>query len=188
MATQAPIKLHGLDGRYATSLWKVASEQGQLPAVEKDLAGFKSVMGSEAVQQLLTNPSIPKNSKQDAIGALMEKSKFADSTKNFFKVLAENGRLAELEGIMGKFDELQRAAKGEVHAQVTVAEELTAAQTKALEKSLKSFMAEGSKMSLSVTVKPEILGGLVIDVGDKHINMSILQRIQQLSNLLKQPI
>merc|ERR1711988_441398 len=142
MATEAPIKLHGLDGRYATSLWKVASEQGQLPAVEKDLAGFKSVMGSEAVQQLLTNPSIPKNSKQDAIGALMEKSKFADSTKNFFMVLAENGRLAELEGIMGKFDELQRAAKGEVHAQVTVAEELTAAQTKALEKSLKSFMAE----------------------------------------------
>ena len=40
LAWQAPVKLHGLDGRYATSLWKVASEQGKLPQVEKDLAAF----------------------------------------------------------------------------------------------------------------------------------------------------
>merc|ERR1712224_1070278 len=69
-----PLTLHGLDGRYATSLWKVASEKGDLAKVEKDLGGFKSHMGSEAVQQLLSNPSIPKNSKIDAVQALMEKS------------------------------------------------------------------------------------------------------------------
>ena len=109
-------------------------------------------------------------------------------------------------------------------------QELTAAQKKSLEKSLKG-MSEAGKLSveikvawnsllqlcithslsswllpchparsanmvgftadvrvLSLQVDPEILGGLVVDIGDKHINMSVSARIQQLSNLLKTPI
>merc|ERR1712196_533484 len=166
MATEVPVKLHGLDGRYATSLWKIASEQGKLGAVEKDLANFKGSMGSPAVQQLLSNPSIPKNAKIAAVEALMEKTSYADCTKNFFKILAENGRLSELESVMGKFDEIQRAAKGEIYAEVTVADELTAAQKKSLEKSLKAFTEGGSKFSIDYKVNPEILGGLIVDVGD----------------------
>merc|ERR1711865_274915 len=188
MATQAPLRLHGLDGRYATSLWKVASEKGELAKVEADLANFQGAMGSEVVKQLLTNPSIPKLAKKAAVNDLMKKVGYAESTKNFFFILAENGRLAEFAKIMGKFDELQRAAKGEVHAEVTVADDLTAAQKKSLEKSLKGLMGGSAKMSLEVKVKPEILGGLIIDVGDKHINMSILARIQQLQNVINMPI
>merc|ERR1712188_290435 len=188
MATEAPVRLHGLDGRYATSLWRVATDKGETAKVEKDLNGFKSHMGSEAVQQLLTNPSIPKNSKIDAVSALMEKSGYCDSTKNFFAIVAENGRLKEIEAIIGKFDELQRAAKGEMYAEVTVADELTDKQKKALQKSLGAFITKGQKLSMNVQVKPEILGGLIVDVGDKHVNMSILSRIQQLQQLISQPI
>merc|ERR1711939_906536 len=173
LATEAPVRLHGLDGRYATSLWKVASEKGDLAKVEKDLGGFKSHMGSEAVQQLLSNPSIPKNSKIDAVQALMEKSGYTESTKNFFAIVAENGRLQETGAIIEKFEELQRAAKGEMYAEVTVADEL---------------IDKGQKLSMSVKVKPEILGGLIVDVGDKHINMSILARIQQLQQVINAPI
>merc|ERR1711937_347364 len=184
LATEAPIKLHGLDGRYATSLWKVASASGSTAQVEKDLADFKTHLSAPAVDQLCNNPSIPKNAKKAAVEALMKKTGYADATKNFFAIAAENNRLGDLDSIIGKFGELQRAAKGEVFAEVTVADELTAAQKKALEKSLKSFVAKGAKVSLSVTVKPEILGGLILDVGDKHINMSILARIQQLQNVI----
>merc|ERR1711959_247375 len=183
-----PVTLHGLDGRYATSLWKVASEKGDLAKVEKDLGGFKSHMGSEAVQQLLSNPSIPKNSKIDAVQALMEKSGYTESTKNFFAIVAENGRLQETGAIIEKFEELQRAAKGEMYAEVTVADELTDKQKKSLQKSLNGFIAKGPKLSMSVKVKPEILGGLIVDVGDKHINMSILARIQQLQQVINAPI
>merc|ERR1711966_126310 len=188
LATEAPVRLHGLDGRYAASLWKVASEKGDLAKVEKDLGGFKSHMGSEAVQQLLSNPSIPKNSKIDAVQALMEKSGYTESTKNFFAIVAENGRLQETGAIIEKFEELQRAAKGEMYAEVTVADELTDKQKKSLQKSLNGFIDKGQKLSMSVKVKPEILGGLIVDVGDKHINMSILARIQQLQQVINAPI
>merc|ERR1711881_655058 len=183
-----PVTLHGLDGRYATSLWKVASEKGDAGKVEKDLAQFKTQLGNEAMGQLLNNPSIPKKAKIDAVGALMKKSGFAEPTQNFFSLLAENGRLNETAQIIDKFEQLQKAAKGEIVADVTVADELTAAQKKSLEKSLKSFLDKGAKLSLNVQVKPEILGGLVVDVGDKHINMSILSRIPQLQLLINQPI
>merc|ERR1711939_121592 len=94
-AVGASLRTHG-----TRSLWKVASEKGDLAKVEKDLGGFKSHMGSEAVQQLLSNPSIPKNSKIDAVQALMEKSGYTESTKNFFAIVAENGRLQETGAII----------------------------------------------------------------------------------------
>jgi len=157
--------------------------------VEKDLANFKSALSAGgAAEQLVSNPCIPKADKFKAVEALMDKAKYANSTKQFFLTITDNGRLNELENIMGKFEELQRAAKGEVHAQVTVADELTADQKKALQKSLNSFIAKGQKLSMEITVNPEILGGLVVNIGDKHVNMSILARIQQLQNLINQPI
>jgi len=120
----------------------------------------------------------------------MEKSGYADETKNFMAIVAENGRLSELGNVISKFEELQRAAKGEIECTVTLADEPTAAQQKSLKASLlKAFGGSaGGAMSLDIQVKPEILGGLIVDVGDKHINMSILARIQQLSNVLNQPI
>ena len=118
----------------------------------------------------------------------MDKSGYADATKNFFAVMAENGRLGEVEAVIDAFASIQRAAKGEVYAEITVADELSAAQKKSLEKSLSSFVEKGSKVSVEYKVDPSILGGLVVDVGDKHINMSILARVQQLQNLINQPI
>merc|ERR1719163_1903155 len=88
-AAAAPITLHGLDGRYATSLWRVATSSGDAGKVEKDLAQFKTQLGNEAMGQLLNNPSIPKKAKIDAVGALMKKSGFAEPTQNFFSRPAE---------------------------------------------------------------------------------------------------
>merc|ERR1712167_337607 len=113
-AAAAPITLHGLDGRYATSLWRVATSSGDAGKVEKDLAQFKTQLGNEAMGQLLNNPSIPKKAKIDAVGALMKKSGFAEPTQNFFSLLAENGRLNETAQIIDKFEQLQKAAKGEI--------------------------------------------------------------------------
>merc|ERR1711871_116084 len=168
---EVPLKLHGLDGRYATSLWKVAEEGGVTATVEKDLENFRKLFTNDAVNQLCNNPSIPKNAKTGAVKALME-----------------NGRLGEVEAVIDAFASIQRAAKGEVYAEITVADELSAAQKKSLEKSLSSFVEKGSKVSVEYKVDPSILGGLVVDVGDKHINMSILARVQQLQNLINQPI
>merc|ERR1712166_860633 len=148
---EVPVRLHGLDGRYATSLYTVATRKGGVDAVEKDLGLLKAAIasGSQSLSELLHNPSIPKQDKVAAIEALNSKSGFNESTKNLLALLADNNRLSELENISDKYDELLRASRGQVFASVTV----------------------------SVRTDSSILGGLVVEIGDKHVDLSIISRI-----------
>merc|ERR1712070_605237 len=109
---EVPVRLHGLDGRYATSLYTVAARKG---AVDADLVVLRGALGSsKALSELVSNPSIPKNAKTEAIDALNAKSGFSDPTKNLLALLAENGRLSELENVADKYDEMLRAARGQI--------------------------------------------------------------------------
>merc|ERR1712094_162172 len=112
---EVPVRLHGLDGRYATSLYSVAVRKGAVDAVEADLIALRGSLGSsKALSELVANPSIPKKAKVEAIDALNAKSGFADPTKNLLALMAENNRLSELENIADKYDEMLRAARGQI--------------------------------------------------------------------------
>merc|ERR1712134_31994 len=136
----------------------VAARKGAVDAVEADLVALRGALGSsKALSELVSNPSIPKNAKTEAIDALNDKSGFSDPTKNLLALLAENGRLSELENVADKYDEMLRAARGQIFAEVTVAEDLSKGQT----------------LTMSVKTDPSILGGLVVEIGDKHVDLSI---------------
>merc|ERR1712028_90444 len=129
-----------------------------------------------------------KGAKVAAVTDLAAKAGFAESTNNLLALMAENNRLGELKDIAGKYDELLRAARGQVFADVTVAEELSKAQHASLEKSLSSFISEGQTLTMSVQTDASILGGLVVEIGDKHVDLSIMSRITKLQNELKASI
>merc|ERR1711865_479473 len=176
---EAPVRLHGLDGRYASSLYCVAARKKQLEAVESDLKLLTGALGSsQALTELVNNPSIPKGAKVAAIEDLAKKAGFAESTNNLLALMAEHTNIAD------KYEELLRAARGQIFANVTVADELDKAQTKALEKSLSSFITKGQTLTMAVKVDTTILGGLVVEIGDKHVDLSIRSRIQKLTNEL----
>merc|ERR1711907_131037 len=186
---EIPVRLHGLDGRYATSLYTVAVRKGAVDAVESDLGSLRGSLGSsKALSELVSNPSIPKKAKVEAIDALNAKSGFADPTKNLLALLAENNRLSELENVADKYDEMLRAARGQIFAEVTVAEELSKSQRQSLQKSLGSFLTKGQTLTMSVKTDASILGGLVVEIGDKHVDLSILSRITKLQNELNAAI
>merc|ERR1712072_311828 len=74
---KVPVRLHGLDGRYATSLYTVAVRNGAVDAVESDLGALRGALGSSrALSELVSNPSIPQKAKAEAIEALNAKSGF----------------------------------------------------------------------------------------------------------------
>merc|ERR1712094_165473 len=94
-------------------------------------------------------------------------------------------RLSELENVADKYEEMLRAARGQIFAEVTVAEDLSKAQRSSLEKSLGSFLTKGQSLTMSVKTDPSILGGLVVEIGDKHVDLSIISRINKLQNEMK---
>ena len=119
--------------------------KSQLDAVEADLKSLTAALGSsQALTELVSNPSIPKGAKVAAVQDLAAKAGYAESTNNLLGILlqlsfeyprlqpeccaccaalmAENNRLGELSAIAGKYAELLRAARGQIFADVTVAE------------------------------------------------------------------
>ena len=61
---------------------------------------------------------------------------------------------------------------------------MTAKQVKALQESMKGYIAEGQTLSLTTEVDPSILGGLRVQVGDRYIDLSISTKINRIQGVL----
>jgi F-type H+-transporting ATPase subunit delta len=86
--------------------------------------------------------------------------------------------------MLAAFRKLAAEHRGEVTAEVTVAKELTAAQTKELKTTLKGVV--GKDVAINATVDPSILGGIIVKVGSRQIDTSIKTRLSSLKLALKE--
>ena len=141
-----------------------------------------------AFQQYLKNPTIQRKNKAATMQEVMKTGKFSTPTSNFFKVLAENGRLSDIAKIAEQYAVAIAASRGEVVATVTSAEDLTKAQLANVTASLKNFVEEGKTVVLTTKVNPEILGGLTVQVGDRYMDLSINTKIKKMKGLLSNNI
>jgi len=184
-AAKLPKSLYGVHGRYASALFVSASKANALDAVESELGNFVGHATDNATfASFLRNPTIPKQSKKADIDAILSKGKFSDTSKSFFGVLAENGRLGEIEKISAKYTELMQAHRGEVAAVITSADALSAAQVKQLESSFASFLEPGQKIIADYRVNPDILGGLTVQIGDKFMDLSLATKVNRMHKVL----
>lgn len=103
-------------------------------------------------------------------------------------MLAENGRLGRLQGVAKAFATLMRAHRGEVQAKVTTAKQLDANEMKELQTVLQTFVKKGSTLQLETKVDPSLIGGMVVELGDRYIDMSISSKLKTFSNLVKETL
>ncbi|KAG0172565.1 ATP synthase F0 subcomplex subunit OSCP atp5 [Apophysomyces sp. BC1034] len=185
---KAPITLYGLDGRYATALYTAAARQNVLEAVEKDLKQLQSTVSKDkAIQAFLENPTVPRSAKMEGVHALLKKSggKVNVLTNNLFETLAENGRLEQTTKIMDAFSELMSAHRNELPMVITSAKPLDKATLNKVTESLqKSNLAEGKKLLVSNKVKPDIIGGLLVEIGEKSIDLTVSTKLAKLNKLV----
>ncbi|KAJ3332922.1 ATP synthase subunit O, mitochondrial [Blyttiomyces sp. JEL0837] len=190
-APQIPVTLHGIDGRYATALYSAATRRNVLDTVEKELQRIKAVVDKDpALQSFLETPVVDRAAKKQGIAAMLQNGKYSEVTTNFFDLLAENGRLDQTNKVIASFNVLMTAHRGEVSVTITSAKELDAKTSRSLRDILqKSALIEKTqKLVLSSKVDPNILGGLIIEVGDKTIDLSVSSKVAKLDRLLKEAI
>ncbi|KAF9484417.1 F1 complex, OSCP/delta subunit of ATPase [Pholiota conissans] len=174
----------------------LAKSPQTLTKVHIELANFSSVLQKDAeVAVFVNNPTLSlaeRTKRLQAIFAKLETGKetYSDVTKNLLTVLSENGRLGETEGVIEGFNELVSQYKGEVTFTVTSATPLPKDTLTRLEKTLKQSQTAQAAKVLKVTnkVNPNILGGLIVDFGDKTIDLSVQSRVTKLNNALTQSI
>lgn len=173
-----------LQGRYASALYELAHENKTAAAVEQDLGALGQALTESAdLAALIRNPQVGRDASAKAMDSVATLLKLSPLTKQFLGVLAANGRLDVLPKAIDAFAAIASAARGEVKAEVTSAHPLSDAQLKAL--SAKLRLREGKDVTLSASVDPAILGGLVVKIGSTQIDSSIRTRLNTLANAMK---
>ncbi|RVW67162.1 ATP synthase subunit O, mitochondrial [Vitis vinifera] len=149
MKFQVPLPLFGGSGNYASALYISAVKANALDIVESEIVDFVDASNrSEKFSELMKNLSVPRDARAKAVTAILSETKFSDVTKNFLVVLAENGRLRNLESIVENFLELAMAHQGEVKAVVTSVIPLPPQEEKELKETLQDIIGHGKKVKL----------------------------------------
>ncbi|MFN3226107.1 MAG: F0F1 ATP synthase subunit delta [Hyphomicrobiales bacterium] len=179
----------GVAGRYAAALYELASNAKggakAIDAVESDLDGLQGLLDeSDDLRRLVQSPAFTKEAQGKALAAVLDKAGIKGLTAQFIGVVADNRRLFALPGMIKAYKQMAAEGRGEIAAQVTSAIALTAAQRKTLSESLKEKL--GSKVTLSETVDPSILGGLVVKVGSRMIDTSLKTKLNALKYAMKE--
>ena len=184
MAVQDP-SISGVPGRYATALFELASEAGSIDKVGSDLADIgKMLESSDDLMRLTRSPVFGSDEQWTALSAVLKKAKIGGLTHNFVGLVAKNRRLFALGGMIKAYRSLVAHSRGEVSAEVTSAEKLSAAHVKKLKAALKAQM--GRDVQMEEKVDPDILGGLIVKVGSRMVDNSLRTKLNNLKIAMKE--
>jgi F-type H+-transporting ATPase subunit delta len=163
---------------YAEALFEAARERDELEAVLEDLNEFSEALyGSEELRLFFYGGQVPEREKRRAIDALTEG--MALSTRNFLKILSDNGREEILDEVLLRYEGLLKEHLGRVEVEVTTAVELTDDEVERIKERLARSL-EGREVILETSVDPNILGGAVFRFGGRMIDSSIRGRLASL--------
>ncbi|KAL8190558.1 UNVERIFIED_CONTAM: ATP synthase subunit O, mitochondrial [Gekko kuhli] len=185
---QPPIQVYGLEGRYATALYSAASKQKKLDQIEKEMSRVSALIRDPKLSGIVMNPHIKGTVKQKAMNDALVKEKLSPITVNFVNVLAENGRLRYTPGVISAFGKIMSAYRGEVLCSVTTAQPLDDTSLTELKTALNGFLAKGEILKLEVKTDPSILGGMIVSIGDKYVDMSTKSKVQKLTKIMREVV
>ena len=135
------------------------------------------------------NPALSANDRSVVVDVLAKSLPNIDeSVANLLKVLGENNRLSLFPDVNAQFAKLTDAYNGLVQATVTTAQPLDAKLFKRVEKAIGSskFVGQGKTLKLENVVNPDIQGGLIVEVADRTVDLSISSKINKLNQVLKE--
>lgn len=172
-------------GRYATALFELAREEKAVDTVKAELEKFDALIaGNPDLNRLVRSPVFTSEQQVRAVAAILDKAGISGTAANFIKVVASNRRLFAVRDMVRAFATLVAKFKGEVSAEVTVAEPLSDAHRAALQDALKSLT--GKDVGLNVKVDPGIIGGLVVKLGSRMVDTSLRTKLNSIKHAMKE--
>ena len=171
-------------GRYATALFDLAEQQKTVDSINSDLQSIIALAKTNAdFADLLSSPLHNRISAAAALEAILRRVKSSPLTVQFFVRLAKNRRLPLTLLVAEIFAYKMEQSRGEMTAIVTSAMPLNAKDQAALASSLSK--STGKTVKLQVKENADILGGLIVKLGGKMLDASVLGRMERLKQSLK---
>lgn len=134
----------------------------------------------------ILNPHVKRAIKVKSLNDMTAKERFSPLTANLINLLAENGRLNNTPAIISAFTTMMSVHRGEVPCTVTTASPLDEATLTELKTVLNSFLSKNQVLKLEVKTDPSIMGGMIVRIGEKYVDMSARTKIQKLSKVMRE--
>jgi ATP synthase F1 delta subunit len=162
---------------YADALFGAAQDADKLDQVHEELASFADAMNeSNDMRVFFFSPYFSSTEKRAAIGEAV--SGASDELGNFLELLAEKHRMPAIFAIRRRFDELWAEAKKRLEVTVTSAVELDDSVVEQVGKAVESQTKR--EIDLDTEIDPEILGGIVLRVGNMVLDASLRSKLERL--------
>jgi len=162
---------------YAEALFEVGRDKGKLDVLQQQLAQFADeVDRNRELQVFFFSPYLSTAEKQEGIERAISGAE--PELVNFLELLVEKHRMTEIFRIRRELDELWKQENRRLDVTVTSAVELDPAVVEKIGQEVER--QTGEKVDLSSRVDDEILGGIVLQVGNMVLDASIRSRLEKL--------
>jgi F-type H+-transporting ATPase subunit delta len=162
---------------YAEALFKA----GVGAAEAEQVSALAAVAADAQLRRFADNPKVTSQQVFDLIGGVV-KTPLAPKVQTFLRTVIDNGRTGALPEIAAQFHALVNAKSGVSDATIESAYPIDAAQLADVKAALEKRFAR--KLNTSVVVKPELIGGIRVVVGDEVLDTSVAARLQQMKTAL----
>lgn len=162
---------------YAQALLEAAKENGALERVREEFGNLAGVVADSAeLRSLLANPQVDLRAKRDTLEQVLGDAD--PSLRNFVRLLAEKGRIDQLEEVHAQLERLIAAEERVLNLELTTAIELSDQDAGEIVKQIEE--ASGRRVEASRKTDPSLIGGLVLQAGSLRLDASVRGRLNQL--------
>ena len=172
-------------GRYATALFELALEQNAVDAVKADLDAFDALIAENPdLARLVRSPVFTADEQTRALAAVLEQTGITGLAANFLKAVSSNRRLFAVRDMIKGYRRLVADHKGEVTAEVTLAERPNDQHLSAIRDALNTVTRKD--VQVDVKVDPSIIGGLVVKLGSRMVDSSLRAKLNSIKHAMKE--
>jgi len=172
--------------RYARALFSAGEKDGieKLKAYGEDLDRFVEILSaSPELMQIFRNPIFSVEDKKRVVDKLLEKLSPQQITRNFIYLLADKGRLSLVPDVSDYYEAMLDTAQGVLRGRLITAKDLAEGRQKDIKAKLEE--QTGKKLVLEYSVDPDILGGVVLKVGDRVLDASLRAQLEIIKENIK---
>jgi F-type H+-transporting ATPase subunit delta len=175
----------GMARRYANALFELALERNEVDTVKVNLDRFDALVSEVAdLARLLRSPVLSADDQARALSGVLDKVGIDGLAANVLKVLGSNRRLFAALDMVRAYRGLVAKHKGEVTAEVTLAELPSAAHLAAIKDALTAVTKKD--VQVNVKVDPSIIGGLIVKLGSRMVDSSLRTKLNALKFAMKE--
>ena len=162
---------------YAAALFELGQRHDEAEAYADAFDALDEVLADDRVRRFLETPKIEVGDKQEALRAALG-GRVPERFLHFLMVTLAKRREDVLPDVRVEYQEMLDAALGRVHANVTLAREADDEAERLITERLSELL--GKDVVPHITVKPEIVGGLIVRYGDRAMDGSLRRQLLSL--------